>query len=82
MSSSSYTASNTVSYESELSCFRPERTADPNAFAEPQGLKWHILENFVHEPTYLAAKDKVAKGDIGKVSQAPSTLPNFVTFPC
>ncbi|ORY57679.1 hypothetical protein BCR35DRAFT_319434 [Leucosporidium creatinivorum] len=35
---------------------------------EPQGLKWHILENFAHEPAYLAARDGVAKGEIGKLT--------------
>ncbi|KAL8290202.1 hypothetical protein RQP46_003141 [Phenoliferia psychrophenolica] len=35
---------------------------------EPRGLKWHILENFVHEAAYVEARDLVANNDIGKLA--------------
>ncbi|KAK4705383.1 hypothetical protein P7C70_g826, partial [Phenoliferia sp. Uapishka_3] len=35
---------------------------------EPLGLKWHILENFVHEPAYVEARDLVSSNTIGKLA--------------
>ena len=34
------------------------------------GLKWHILENFVHEGAYIEARDLVASNAIGRVGHS------------